>query len=138
AALYWTAVVAGNTPKETIKFKTPESNKYIDIKGTQVYYQNSKNNQNSNAYVYYKDVTDIVSALNDADGTYTVANISSMTSAMMNGKYNQEGLSSGWSLFVIYEDPLLPSKYITSFDGFTKIDNRSPNNEQSFLVDGFK
>ncbi|MGC1632368.1 MAG: hypothetical protein WA749_09690, partial [Gelidibacter sp.] len=117
---------------------TPGSSSYTDITGERVYYQNSSNNQNSNAYVYYKDVTNIIAGLGNAQGTYTVGNISTMTSAEMGTRRNEEGLSAGWSLFVIYEDPLLPSKYITSFDGFTKIDRFSPNNQQSFLVDGFK
>ena len=138
AALYWTSTVAGDTPMESIKFKTPASDSYIDITGTQIYYQNSSDKKQSDAYVYYKDVTDIVAALGDADGTYTVGNISAMTSQKMKPNYNQEGLSAGWSLFVIYEDPLLPSKYITSFDGFTKIFNKAPDNKQDFLVDGFK
>ncbi|RXJ51458.1 T9SS type B sorting domain-containing protein [Gelidibacter gilvus] len=140
AALYWTAVVKGDSPMSDIKFKTPESGSYIDITGEQIYYQNSSNNRNSNAYVYYKNVTDIIEGLSDADGTYTVANISSTTSAMMTSGRNQEGLSAGWSLFVIYEDPLLPSKYITSFDGFTKINNNGPvaDREQSFDIVGFR
>ena len=140
AALYWTAVVEGDTPMSDIKFKTPESGGYIDLTGTQIYYQNSSDDRNSNAYVYYRDVTDIISGLSDADGTYTVANISSATSAMMTGGRNKEGLSAGWSLFVIYEDPLLPSKYITSFDGFTKINNTGPvaDREQSFDIVGFR
>lgn len=137
AALYWTAVVKGSTPMENIKFKIPGGS-YQNITGEQIYYQASSNNKNSNAYVYYKDVTDIVADLSNAEGTYTVANISTMTSSDMRPNYNQEGLSAGWSLFVIYEDPLLPSKYITSFDGFTKIDNKGSNTEQTFLVDGFK
>ncbi|MBO3097790.1 T9SS type B sorting domain-containing protein [Gelidibacter pelagius] len=140
AALYWTAVVKGDTPMSDIKFKTPESGSYIDITGEQIYYQNSSSNRNSNAYVYYKNVTDIISGLSDADGTYSVANISSTTSATMTSGRNTEGLSAGWSLFVIYEDPLLPSKYITSFDGFTKINNTGPvaDREQSFDIVGFR
>lgn len=143
AALYWTAVVKGDSPMEQIKFKVPGSSNYLDIVGEQVYYQNSNNDKNSNAYVYYKNVTDIISGLGNAEGTYTVGNISSATSASMMSKskgYNQEGLSAGWSLFVIYEDPLLPSKYITSFDGFTKINNSGPvaDRSQTFLVDGFQ
>ncbi|WP_100611461.1 T9SS type B sorting domain-containing protein [Confluentibacter lentus] len=140
AGLYWSSVVMGDTPMASIKFRTPESGTYIDITGTQIYYQNSSNNRDSNTYAYYRDVTDILTALSNPEGTYTVANISSMTSAMMNSGTgrNTEGLSAGWSLFVIYEDPLLPSKYITSFDGFTKINNVAPNNQQTFPISGFQ
>lgn len=129
AGLYWSAVVNGDEPISDVKFKVPGGN-YVDITGTEVYYQNAPNNYQSNTYAYYHDVTDMLTALPDPEGTYTVANISSLVGP----KPNSEGLSAGWSLFVVYEDPLLPSKYITSFDGFTKI--TSTINE-TFPVSGF-
>jgi gliding motility-associated-like protein len=129
AGLYWSAVVNGDEPISEVKFKVPGS-PYIDITGTEIYYQNAGNNNNSNTYAYYHDVTDILTALPNPEGTYGVANISTLVGP----KPNSEGLSAGWSLFVVYEDPLLPSKYITSFDGFTKI--TSTINE-TFPVSGF-
>ncbi|MFD0988814.1 T9SS type B sorting domain-containing protein [Mariniflexile jejuense] len=130
AGLYWSAVVNGPTPMGNIKFKVPGGS-YVDITGTQIYFQNASNNNNSNSYAYYHDVTSLLTALPNPEGTYAVANISSLVGA----RPNSEGLSAGWSLFVIYEDPLLPSKYITSFDGFTKI--TSTINE-TFPVSGFR
>ncbi|WP_282042652.1 T9SS type B sorting domain-containing protein [Winogradskyella flava] len=129
AGLYWSAVVNGTEPISDIKFKVPGGS-YLDISGTEIYYQNAANNNNSNTYAYYHNVTDILTTLPDPEGTYTVANISTLVGP----KPNAEGLSAGWSLFVVYEDPLLPSKYITSFDGFTKI--TSVINE-TFPVSGF-
>ncbi len=131
ASLYWSAVVNGSDPISDIKFRTPGSTSYVDITGTQVYYQNATSNSNSNVYVYHHDVTDIITALPNAEGTYGVANISSLVGP----KPNAEGLSAGWSLFVIYEDPTLTSKYITSFDGFTRI--TSTINE-TFPISGFQ
>lgn len=130
AGLYWSAVVNGTTAMSDVKFKTPGGS-YVDITGTQIYFQNASNNNNSNTYAYYHDVTSMLTALPDPEGTYAVANISSMVGP----KPNSEGLSAGWSLFVIYEDPLLPSKYITSFDGFTKI---TSSINETFPVSGFK
>ncbi|MCF7560009.1 T9SS type B sorting domain-containing protein [Sabulilitoribacter multivorans] len=129
AGLYWSAVVNGSDPISEIKFKVPGGN-YVDITGTEVYFQNAANNNNSNTYVYYHDVTSMVTALADPEGTYAVANISSLVGP----KPNSEGLSAGWSLFIVYEDPLLPSKYITSFDGFTKITSTI---SETFPVSGF-
>jgi gliding motility-associated-like protein len=129
AGLYWSAVVDGDEPISDVKFKTPGGT-YTDITGTEIYFQNASNNNNSNTYVYYHDVTDMLTALANPEGTYTVANISSM----IGPKPNSEGLSAGWSLFVIYEDPLLPAKYITSFDGFTKI---TSSINETFPVSGF-
>ncbi|KJD34502.1 hypothetical protein PK35_01540 [Tamlana nanhaiensis] len=130
AGLYWSAVVDGNSPISDVKFKVPGGS-YVDITGTQVYYQNASNDRNSNTYVYYHDVTNMVTALADPEGTYAVANISSLVGP----KPNSEGLSAGWSLFVVYEDPLLPSKYITSFDGFTRITSTI---SETFPVSGFR
>ena len=129
AGLYWSAVVNGDEPISDIKFKVPGGS-YMDITGTELYYQNAANNNNSNTYAYYHDVTSILATLPNPEGTYSVANISTLVGP----KPNSEGLSAGWSLFVVYEDPLLPSKYITSFDGFTKI--TSTINE-TFPVSGF-
>ncbi|MGJ8550291.1 T9SS type B sorting domain-containing protein [Winogradskyella wichelsiae] len=129
AGLYWSAVVDGDEPKSDIKFKVPGAS-YVDITGTQIYYQNASNNSSSNTYAYYHDVTNLLASLSDPEGSYTVANISSLVGPQP----NSEGLSAGWSLFVVYEDPLLPSKYITSFDGFTKI---SSSNNATFPVSGF-
>jgi large repetitive protein len=130
AGLYWSAVVNGSTPISDIKFKVPGGS-YTDITGTQIYFQNASNNNNSNTYVYYYDVTNMLTVLPNPEGTYAVANISSLVGPQP----NSEGLSAGWSLFVIYEDPLLPSKYITSFDGFTKITSTI---SATFPVSGFK
>lgn len=129
AGLYWSAVVDGDEPISDVKFKVPGGN-YVDISGTEIYYQNAANNNQSNTYAYYHDVTDLVTALPNPEGTYTVGNISTLVGP----KPNSEGLSAGWSLFVIYEDPLLPSKYITSFDGFTKI---TSSINETFPVSGF-
>ena len=129
AGLYWSAVVNGAEPISDVKFKVPGGS-YVDITGTEIYYQNATNNNNSNTYAYYHDVTNMLTALPNPEGTYAVANISSLVGP----KPNAEGLSAGWSLFVVYEDPLLPSKYITAFDGFTKI--TSVINE-TFPVTGF-
>ncbi|EDP70825.1 CHU large protein; gliding motility-related protein; possible adhesin AidA-related [Flavobacteriales bacterium ALC-1] len=130
AGLYWSAVVNGSEPISDIKFKVPGGGSYMDITGTEIYYQNAANNNNSNTYAYYQDVTDILTALPNPEGTYSVANISTL----IGPKPNSEGLSAGWSLFVVYEDPLLPSKYITSFDGFTKI---TSSINETFPVSGF-
>lgn len=129
AGLYWSAVVDGAEPISDVKFKVPGGS-YVDITGTEIYYQNAANNNQSNTYAYYHDVTDMLTALSNPEGTYSVANISTLVGP----KPNSEGLSAGWSLFVIYEDPLLPSKYITSFDGFTKI---TSSINETFPVNGF-
>src|SRR5690606_38853649 len=90
---------------------------------------------NSYPYASYADVTDIVTSFGtDVDlGTYTIANVSSgqgETAEFDNGT----GQSAGWSLFVVYEDPTLPGKYITSFDGFSSV---SDGNNVTIPITGF-
>lgn len=132
AGLYWGAVVAGSTPKDKVKLKLPGSSAYVDLTGIKVAEINSGLN-GSKPYVYYNDVTSLVVGLGigNAGGTYTVANVSTVEKSYP----NTEGLSAGWSLIVVYEDPSLVSKYITTFDGFTKVSRSIP---QDITVTGFK
>src|SRR5690606_29818899 len=107
---------------------------YHDITGTIIYQANGTQTGNSYPYSSYADVTDIVSALGTDLGTYTVANVSTAqgrTDQVGNGT----GHSAGWSLFIVYEDPTLPGKSITSFDGFSSI-NSSVN--VNIPVSGFR
>ncbi|WP_435661759.1 beta strand repeat-containing protein, partial [Mariniflexile fucanivorans] len=119
AGLYWGAVTPGNQSITNVKFKGP-SGSYNDVVGTVIYDAGSSVVSNSFPYACYADVTSIVEGLTNNQGTYTVANVSSAqgrTSSFGNGT----GYSAGWSLFIVYEDPTLPGKSITSFDGFSSI-----------------
>ncbi|WAC02210.1 hypothetical protein N7U66_21070 [Lacinutrix neustonica] len=136
AALYWGAVEAGSAPSNTVKFKGPIGG-YNDITGTVIYDQPTTPVGQSFPYAYYADVTGIVAGFTNSLGTYTVANVSSREgeSATFN-PYNGTGLSAGWSLFVVYEDPTLPGKSITSFNGFEVI--RAVTGDVDVDVDGFR
>ncbi|WP_051605508.1 T9SS type B sorting domain-containing protein [Sediminibacter sp. Hel_I_10] len=121
AGLYWGAVTKGEQPITDIKFKGPTGG-YNDIVGTIVYNADGTPTGDSFPYSCYADVTDIVTGLSNDLGTYTVGNISSAEGATaFMTPYNGTGYSAGWSLFVVYEDPTLPGKSITSFDGFSAI-----------------
>jgi len=119
ASLYWGAVTKGNQPITNVKFKGPTGG-YNDITGTVIFDANgvSVDGGDSFPYACYADVTSIVTGLANNLGTYTMANVSSLLGETgLNG--NNTGNSAGWSLFVVYEDPTLPGKSITSFDGFS-------------------
>ncbi len=121
AGLYWGAVTSGTEPITNIKFKGP-SGGYNDIVGSVIYDAGSTPTGNSFPYSCYADVTSIVTGLATKTGTYTVANVSSAQGETGSfDPYNGTGYSAGWSLFIVYEDPTLPSKSITSFDGFSAI-----------------
>ncbi|MFD0837469.1 chromophore lyase, partial [Mariniflexile aquimaris] len=119
AGLYWGAVTPGAAPITNVRFKGP-SGGYNDITGTVIYNAGGSQVSNSFPYACYANVTSIVRGLANNQGTYTVGNVSSAegrTSDFGNGT----GYSAGWSLFVVYQDPTLPGKSITSFDGFSAI-----------------
>ena len=123
AGLYWSGILqsGSRTGINQIKLKLPGSSTYTDITGTIIHDDVSQPIGGNTVYACYYDVTSLVTGLANPQGTYTVANVLSSTGA--NGT---TGLSAGWSLFIVYEDPLLPAKSIVSFDGFSGIRNGSP------------
>ncbi|MCF6295834.1 MAG: T9SS type B sorting domain-containing protein [Flavobacteriaceae bacterium] len=140
AGLYWGAVSPGNDPITTVRFKGPTGG-YNDIQGAIIYDANgvSVDGGDSFSYACYADVTSIVTSLGTDLGTYTVANVSSAEGETSTfNPYNGTGQSAGWSLFVVYEDPTLPGKSITSFDGFSAISVPGGNTSLDIPVDGFR
>ena len=140
ASLYWGAVSPGNEPITNVKFRGPVGG-YNDIQGTIIFDANgtSIDGGDSFSYACYADVTDIVTNLGTDLGTYTVANVSSAEGETATyNPYNGTGHSAGWSLFVVYEDPTLPGKSITSFDGFSAISVPGGNPNLDIPVSGFR
>ena len=139
ASLYWGAVTKGDQPFTNVKFKGPTGG-YEDIVGTVIFDANGTSVDGGNSFPYacYADVTNIVTNLTNNLGTYTLANVSSAlgeTGAF--DPYNGTGYSAGWSLFVVYKDPTLPGKSITSFDGFSAI-SFAQNPNLDIPVSGFR
>ena len=142
AGLYWGAVNPGNEPITDVKFKGPVGG-YNDISGTIIYDANGTTVDGGDSFSYacFADVTDIVTSFGSGTdlGTYTVANVSSGEGETANfTPYNGTGQSAGWSLFVVYEDPTLPGKSITSFDGFSAISVAGGNPNLDIPVNGFR
>jgi uncharacterized repeat protein (TIGR01451 family) len=142
AGLYWGAVNPGNEPITDVKLKGP-SGGYNDITGTIIYDANGTTVDGGDSFSYacFADVTSIVTSFGSgADlGTYTVANVSSgegQTSTF--SPANNTGQSAGWSLFIVYADPTLPGKSITSFDGFSAISVPGGNTTLDVPLSGFR
>ncbi len=128
AGLYWSAVSAGTAPIDQVLLRGP-SGDYNSVTGTVIFDAlstdpNVGNNGgsvdggDSFPYACYADITNVIRGLTNTIGTYTVANVSSAegrTSDFNNGT----GHSAGWSLFIVYEDPTVTGRLITSFDGFS-------------------
>ncbi|MDG5491573.1 T9SS type B sorting domain-containing protein [Psychroserpens sp. SPM9] len=142
AGLYWGAVNPGAEPITSVKFKGPVGG-YNDIQGTIIYDANGTTVDGGDSFSYacFADVTAIVTSFGSGTdlGTYTVANVSSGIGETANfDPYNGTGQSAGWSLFIVYEDPTLPGKSITSFDGFSAISVPGNNPTLDIPVDGFR
>ncbi|WP_158537874.1 T9SS type B sorting domain-containing protein [Flavobacterium sp. AG291] len=104
-----------------IKFKLPTGG-YVDITGTILFDGRApvlnQSFKDAPAICYY-DVTSLVQGLGTPTGTYTVAN-------MRSSKGQRNGSSSaGWVMVVIYENPTLPSKFISTFDGYAGVSSGS-------------
>jgi gliding motility-associated-like protein len=142
AGLYWGAVNPGNEIITDVKLKGP-SGGYNDISGTIIYDANGSTVDGGDSFSYacFADVTAIVTSFGSGSdlGTYTVANVSSGVGETASfNPYNGTGQSAGWSLFIVYEDPTLPGKSITSFDGFSAISVPGGNTQLDIPVDGFR
>ncbi|TXE11523.1 T9SS type B sorting domain-containing protein [Seonamhaeicola algicola] len=138
AGLYWGAVNSGSAPINQVRFRGPTGN-YHDVTGTVVYDAGTSSVDGGDSFPYacYADVTSIVTGLASNLGTYTVANVSSGQGRTRNFG-NNTGHSAGWSLFIVYEDPTLPGKSITSFDGFSAISVAGGNPNLDIPVSGFR
>ncbi len=120
AGLYWGAVYVNpdRSNIDQIKFQVP-GGAYQDITADEILFDGDGDADfgNYSPYACYKDVTSILTALPNPDGDYFVANVRASLGGGIQG-----GISGGWTMVVVYENPNLPgSKYITTFDGYAGI-----------------
>src|SRR5690606_35469203 len=124
AALYWGAVYPeddrdddGNPGFDQVKFKMPGGS-YIDLTADEILFDGEDDGDFGEyaPYAAYKDVTALVTGLADPDGEYTLANVRAGSGDDVVG-----GISGGWMMVVVYENPTLPGKFITTFDGYAGI-----------------
>jgi len=78
-------------------------------------------------YVCYKNVTSQLQGLADAQGEYFVANVRGTRGKTVYG-------AAGWTLVIIYENPTLPGRYFSIFDGYEGV---SKTTTADFGVAGF-
>ncbi|WP_159447274.1 T9SS type B sorting domain-containing protein [Cellulophaga tyrosinoxydans] len=134
AALYWSATYpseqggqALGTNRQNdfnqVKLKVPNGN-YVDITADEILYDGftAADNQNraNSPYACYADITSLITPLADPTGEYTVANIRAVQGQLSGGA------SGGWTLVIVYENPTLSGKLITTFDGFARVNSANP------------
>ncbi|MFQ3173465.1 MAG: hypothetical protein ACI8W0_000555, partial [Flavobacterium sp.] len=145
ASNYASVNVSGTTPayttttknynKKTVSLKGPGTSTYTTI--------TSKTNGTnstilfpgaaySGIFVGYQEITDYVKTY--GPGAYTVADI-----ALKEGTDPNPGLSGGWVMIVIYENPVMKSRAVTLFDGYAYVNGqRSGGGEYGTIpISGF-
>ncbi len=85
--------------------------------------------KNSAPYVYYANVTSILSSANTVEGEYIVANVKAALGQV------EGGSAAGWALVIVYENTNSNIKKIITYDGFSAITNDAA---KSFTFSGFK
>lgn len=129
AALYWSATYVSeedgsrSSDFNQVKFQVPGGS-YVDITADEVLYDGNTSAdaamRGNSPYACYADVTSLVTALADPAGTYTVGNI------RVSQGFVPGGISGGWTLVIVYENPTLTGKLITTYDGFARVRTANP------------
>ncbi|MCF6348631.1 MAG: T9SS type B sorting domain-containing protein [Flavobacteriaceae bacterium] len=121
AGLYWgTKIPSDISLPNQVKFKIPGGTYHDLTADVQL------------DRMYYKDVTDITTGNTNPLGDYFVANINTKEAL---ASENDSNNSAGWALVIVYEDPSEPRKYISTFDGFSRVNGNNP--EVDFSYTGF-
>ena len=114
--------------RDRLLLKAPGSSAYVPVTASVVDDAGSSGNPNR-LYAGFADVTGIVKAA--GSGEYTVANVQLGTGL-------NADQSGGWSLAVFYEDPTLPQRNVTVFDGFKFVTARNEGGQPITLpLSGF-
>lgn len=104
----------------SVKLKLPNKEKYIDVSGQVIFDGAGKNEFDEIApYAVYADITDYLKELSNASGVYSVANVKA-TQGIIEG-----GVSAGWTIFIVYEDQNMSGKFVSSYDGFAGVTDKS-------------
>jgi len=139
AGLYWAANYQYNIGDDSssgrnndfnqVKFKVPGGS-YVDITADDVIFDGFGDSDfgATSPYACYTDVTNLVTALTNPEGNYYIANVRASEG------FVDSGVSGGWTLIIVYENPSYPGKYISSFDGFAGI---APGNITDIDYNGF-
>jgi uncharacterized repeat protein (TIGR01451 family) len=78
----------------------------------------------SGIFIGYQEITDYLKTY--GPGAYTVADI-----ALTEGTNSNPGLSGGWVIVVIYENPVMKSRAVTLFDGYAYVDGQVDSNNSN-------
>ncbi|MCP4976610.1 MAG: DUF11 domain-containing protein, partial [Maribacter sp.] len=136
AGLYWSATYPSAQAGQAIgtgrqndfnqvKLMVP-GGAYVDVFADEILFDGFTSADNSvrqnSPYACYADVTSLITPLADPSGDYTIANVRSVVGSLSPGG----GAAGGWTLVIVYENPTLSGKLITTFDGFARVRSANP------------
>ena len=104
-----------NYTKKTVSLKGPSASSYQTITSSSAI--RFPETLQSGIFIGFAEITDYVKTY--GAGIYTVADI-----ALTEGINTNPGLSGGWSMVVIYENPLMKSRAVTLFDGYAYVNGQ--------------
>jgi|GEM_PF-4903453 len=104
-----------NYDKMVVSLKGPGASGYTTVTTTSAI--RFPGATNSGIFIGYQEITAYVKA--HGPGAYTVADI-----ALKEGTNSNPGLSGGWGMVVIYENPLMKSRAVTLFDGYAYVNGQ--------------
>ncbi|WP_289029762.1 hypothetical protein, partial [uncultured Algoriphagus sp.] len=152
AGLYWTgrtntSTDNGNAATITVNGTTLTKNQVklrfgngayqtVTAKNTsEILFPDNISNQLRGVFAGYADVTDFVKS--NGSGTYTVADIFLRTAGVDNG--GSTGLYGGWGMVVIYKNPTMSFRNISTFNGYSFVNAAATNaSTGEFTVSGFE
>ena len=117
---YATYATSKNLDKKVISIKGPGASAYTAITAkpngaiSDIRFPGALN---SGIFIGYQEITDYVKTY--GPGAYTVADI-----ALTEGTNSNPGLSGGWIMVVIYQNPIMKSRAVTLFDGYAYVNGQ--------------
>ncbi|MGB1269985.1 MAG: hypothetical protein ACPG45_09620, partial [Flavobacteriaceae bacterium] len=143
AYLYWAAADmeednSNNEPNwnyNQVKLMLPGENTYTTITADDVIYRGRDEHFVNDPYICFKDITTQVGNLNNPFDKYQIANVRAKEGELTGHGGGNVGTSGGWEIVFIYENPTLPKKNITIFDGYAHV--TEDENNFNILFDGF-
>jgi len=144
AYLYWAAadLEENDTDDEPnwsynqVKLMLPGEVSYNILNADNVIYRGRDEHFVNDPYICFTDITTQVKNLNTAYGIYQVANVRAKEGVLNGHGGGNVGTSGGWEIVFIYENPTLPKKNITIFDGYAHV--TSSVNEFEIEFNGFQ
>ncbi|MEZ7503739.1 LamG-like jellyroll fold domain-containing protein [Flavobacterium sp. Arc2] len=112
--------------KKVISLKGPGASTYTSITAKTTGTSSNllfPGTSNSGIFVGYQEVTDYVKT--HGPGAYTVADIAL---SEIGSEYDSPGFSGGWTMIVIYENPVMKSRAVTLFDGYANVNSNEYGN----------